>query len=418
MQIDAGVSDGTAPLVVRAAPGHDLQRRAPAPPGGLLEVSISDSDVAVTERSWWSLGDTLDAAIDDRSTLTLDEAAQQLETLLADAVAMRLESDVPLGSFLSGGIDSSLISALAQRAQPDRTLRTFTVSMPELGFDESQHAATVARHLGTDHQDGRPLARRCVRTHPATAGHLGRAVCRPVDASDRTALPGRPPAAHRVPRRGRGGRAVRRLQPTRLRRVDLPPGDAPPASGERIAAGLLAPSPCTIDKASHVVSRVLPAGRRIPNAGTRFRRSAHVSSAEVGRGTRSPDLAASDLGTDARLAVGAAPVRSGRRGRTVDARRHWRLPDQCSLKAGPREHGGVARSRGAVLDHRLLEWARAPTSIKTSGGSARSCSGAWAERVFSRNRRAHSEDGVRSAARPVAPQERGHGRAISCMPPR
>ena len=58
---------------------------------------------------------------------------------------------MPLGVFLSGGIDSSLVAAFAQQADPARAVRTFTVSMPDIGFDESVHASAVARHLGTDH---------------------------------------------------------------------------------------------------------------------------------------------------------------------------------------------------------------------------------------------------------------------------
>lgn len=77
------------------------------------------------------------------------KATASLEVLLERAVSRRLEADVPLGCFLSGGIDSSLIARFAIKHQPE--LRTFTVRMPDARYDESQYAEAVAQHLGTNH---------------------------------------------------------------------------------------------------------------------------------------------------------------------------------------------------------------------------------------------------------------------------
>lgn len=77
--------------------------------------------------------------------ITLDE----LDRVIARSVQERMESDVPLGCFLSGGIDSSLIAAYASKARPG--LRTFCVRMPDPRMDESPHARTVARRIGSKH---------------------------------------------------------------------------------------------------------------------------------------------------------------------------------------------------------------------------------------------------------------------------
>ena len=82
------------------------------------------------------------------------DAAEQLRELLADSVRMRLVSDVPLGVLLSGGIDSSVVTALAVRASSE-TVKTFSISFAESSFDESQYARAVAKFLGTDHHEER-----------------------------------------------------------------------------------------------------------------------------------------------------------------------------------------------------------------------------------------------------------------------
>ena len=98
-------------------------------------------------QKYWDLASVATAQTDITDAA---DAAVQIEEALEGAVAKRLVSDVPLGVFLSGGIDSSLIAALAARQGPTRT---FTIGFEDLKLDESKHAQAIAAHLGTDHAD-------------------------------------------------------------------------------------------------------------------------------------------------------------------------------------------------------------------------------------------------------------------------
>ena len=91
--------------------------------------------------------------VDWSNEIAIDQAAAstQLRTMLADAIRIRLRSDVPLGAFLSGGIDSSLIVAIAQQ-QLDTPIQTFSIGFSEADFDETHYAKMVADHVGTKHQ--------------------------------------------------------------------------------------------------------------------------------------------------------------------------------------------------------------------------------------------------------------------------
>jgi asparagine synthase (glutamine-hydrolysing) len=100
---------------------------------------------------YWRLDQAVHAGATEPFAGSRDEATDRLHELLLDAAGLRMTADVPVGAFLSGGVDSSLVVALMQAAQPSAKVRTFTVAMPDLAFDESAAAAAVAHHLGTEH---------------------------------------------------------------------------------------------------------------------------------------------------------------------------------------------------------------------------------------------------------------------------
>ncbi|HEV2302054.1 MAG TPA: asparagine synthase (glutamine-hydrolyzing) [Stellaceae bacterium] len=118
------------------------------PPGHYLSVSEAGEIGAATP--YWSAAECAAAAAQRPFGGTLAAAVDRLQALVDAAVASRLEADVPLGAFLSGGIDSSTIAAAMQRARPG-SVRTFSIGFPDRAHDESRHAALVAQHLGTTH---------------------------------------------------------------------------------------------------------------------------------------------------------------------------------------------------------------------------------------------------------------------------
>lgn len=154
---------GFAPAIDRNAVARYLRRNCiPAPdtiytgirklvPGHMLTVTRGDAaGSALTSRPYWSADDAVADARSRPLAGTPEELADIVEAALGNSVAARMVADVPVGAFLSGGIDSSLIVALMQE-RSDRPVHTFTVGFAERAFDESEDAAAVARHLGTEH---------------------------------------------------------------------------------------------------------------------------------------------------------------------------------------------------------------------------------------------------------------------------
>lgn len=131
------------------APGTIFDGVRKLPPGCLLTVPWRGEP---REDAFWDLDAVATEARADPFAGTEGEGVAALDGMLRDAVKRQMVSDVPLGVFLSGGIDSSTVTALMQ-AQADRPVRSFSIGFAEAGYDESKHAAAVARYLGTDHTE-------------------------------------------------------------------------------------------------------------------------------------------------------------------------------------------------------------------------------------------------------------------------
>lgn len=130
---------------------HTIYRHvAKLEPGQLATFDARARPEQAVVRPYWSARTVIEEARVRPMSGTDKDAADQLEAVLSDSVAARMVADVPVGAFLSGGIDSSLVVALMQR-QSGEPVRTFTVGFTDRAFDESAEAAAVAAHLGTDH---------------------------------------------------------------------------------------------------------------------------------------------------------------------------------------------------------------------------------------------------------------------------
>jgi asparagine synthase (glutamine-hydrolysing) len=119
------------------------------PPGTIL---IARAGAAPEIRPYWTLEQIASEGQSARFVGSEDEAIDALDALLGDAVKRRMIADVPLGAFLSGGIDSSTVVALMQKHNTQK-VRSFSIGFRERQYDEAEHARAVAAHLGTDHTE-------------------------------------------------------------------------------------------------------------------------------------------------------------------------------------------------------------------------------------------------------------------------
>ncbi len=119
-------------------------------PGSLCVVSDSSSEVKIIK--YWSAENVVQDKVLYSFEGTLNDAVSELDSLLNNAVKLQMISDVPLGAFLSGGVDSSTIVALMQ-SNSSRAVKTFSIGFTEEMYDEAKYAKRVAHHIGTEHTE-------------------------------------------------------------------------------------------------------------------------------------------------------------------------------------------------------------------------------------------------------------------------
>jgi len=122
------------------------------PPGQIVHVPHAKGDVEIEK--YWCLGEVLDFDVETHEfdKEHQDDTPGATEAILKETISSQALSDVPLGTFLSGGVDSSLVTALLQNVS-EKPVLSFSIGFEEAAYDESQHAAAVARHLGTRHTE-------------------------------------------------------------------------------------------------------------------------------------------------------------------------------------------------------------------------------------------------------------------------
>ena len=345
------------------------------PAGTVLRIPAGAAGDLPEPQPFWDLAGVVTRCADETVTWSEDEAVDRLDELLREAVALRMHADVPLGAFLSGGIDSSTVVALMQAQSTDR-VRTFTIASPEAGFDESEHARAVARHLGTDHTEVELGADRALELIPTLPHRYDEPF------SDPSQLPTSLVCA--VARRhvtvclsGDGGDEVfggynRHVYGERTwRRVSTMPFPARRAMARLILAG----SPSAWDATVARWGRCLPHRLRVANAGDKAHKVARLLDAahpdDVYRTLITQWHRPADL-------VGAGPEP----GTLLDAPHRWprfdditrrmmfldtavSLPDDMLTKVDRASMSVGLEARVPLLDHRVVEFAwRLPASMK------------------------------------------------------
>ena len=122
------------------------------PPGTILTMTDDPAQKETQVEVYWSARQAVETGVHQPFTGSDEEAVAALDALLRDGIEKRMIADVPLGAFLSGGVDSSTVVAIMQ-AISNRPVKTFSIGFHESDYNEAAHAAEVARHLGTDHTE-------------------------------------------------------------------------------------------------------------------------------------------------------------------------------------------------------------------------------------------------------------------------
>jgi asparagine synthase (glutamine-hydrolysing) len=121
-------------------------------PGHYVKIAVDQRRSDVKALPFWSFNRAVEAGLASPLQSDANAVVDTLEAQLSESIGMQMLADVPLGAFLSGGVDSSLVVGLMQKQSP-RPVKTFTIGFSEAGFNEAEHALAVSRHLGTEHTE-------------------------------------------------------------------------------------------------------------------------------------------------------------------------------------------------------------------------------------------------------------------------
>jgi asparagine synthase (glutamine-hydrolysing) len=345
-------------------------------PGHLLTVSV-DRRVPVIE-AYWSLANAAVAGNGSQLQGSPREIVDELENLLKSAVRQQMIADVPLGAFLSGGIDSSTVVALMQ-VQSDRPVKTFTIGFNEEGYNEAVHAKAVARHLGTDHTELYVTPQQALEVIPK----LPSLYCEPFADSSQIPTFLVSQLARQKVTVSLSGDAGDELFSGYNRYVLAQNlwsklSRAPVGLRSLAASGIRALSPITWNSIIGPLQALAPNSLRLANIGDKLHKGAavlesrqiddlylglltHWNPEEVVIGGREP----------ATFLNGASPRLAGlddvQRMMALDAMTY--LPDDILVKVDRATMGMSLESRVPFLDHRVVEFSwRIPQAMKIRGG--------------------------------------------------
>ncbi len=344
-------------------------------PGSILTFSLDGSEPQHT--TFWSMDDVVAAGRSDPFEGNDVAAVDALEQLLGDAVGRRMIADVPLGAFLSGGIDSSAVVALMQ-ARSAEPVRTFSIGFHEQGFNEAEHARRVAAHLGTRHTELYISSGEALGVVPGLAAMFDEPF------ADSSQIPTCLISAMTrrevtVALSGDGGDEVfagyTRHRHARLLERLL---SAAPASLRRVAARTIRTAPPSFWDAA---GRALPSGRRVTQAGDKMHKLADVLSQDrsalyrrlVSHWDRPDDVVIG--GTEPRGLVFDPDV-VGRLSEPTERMQYLDtltyLPDDILTKVDRASMAVSLEARVPLLDHRVVEFAwRLPLRFKLRAGKSK-----------------------------------------------
>lgn len=332
---------------------------------------------------YWSARLTAENGVlsSQRREVRESELVESLDVILRRAVADEMVADVPVGAFLSGGIDSSLIVALMQ-AQSSRRVKTFTIGFHEKSYNEAQHAKAVARHLGTDHTELYVTASDTLAVVPSLP------VLWDEPFSDSSQIPTF--LVSRLARQqvtvsltGDAGDELfggynRYIHGARTWRALAP---FPTVARRAIAGAIRAVSPDRWDRVLQYGRRVLPGPLRVGSPGDRIHKLASIiemnSFEEVYRSLISHWQDPSDIvigGFEPPTALStSAPRLDGAISRMMYLDLISYLPDDILVKLDRAAMGVSLETRAPFLDHRVIEFAWGlPLSAKIRHGVGKS----------------------------------------------